>query len=90
MQGLPKRRSPAKKVRSLAVTPEPPVSESAIRLSNRYDVPESEEPVMQPMSVEKREFQPRRHRSHVSRQRARERSLTSRRKGERSPCHHAD
>ena len=53
-------------MRSLAVTPEAPVSESAIRLSNRYDVLESEEPVMQPMSVEKREFQPRRCRSHVS------------------------
>ena len=41
-------------------------SYTAIRLSNRYDVLESEEPVMQPMSVEKREFQPRRRRSHVS------------------------
>ena len=55
-----------KKVRSLPVTPEAPVSESAIRLSNRYDMLESEEPVMQPMSVGKREFQLRRRQCHVS------------------------
>ena len=56
-----------KKVRSLAVTPKATVSESAIRLSNRYDVLESEEPVMRPMSVEKREFQPRLRRVQVHR-----------------------